>query len=104
MTVFNAVEALWWGGLGVFLIAKNRRTSEWREGVWLGGWLVLFGATDAIEVWSGAWWKPVWLMFLKGLCIVVLNVGFVLWLRKLGRWPFDKEAVSTLRDPDAPSS
>ena len=36
-----------------------------------------FGVSDIVEVETGAWWRPWWLLVWKGLCIVVLLV--LLW-------------------------
>ncbi|MEZ5941673.1 MAG: hypothetical protein R3C18_09790 [Planctomycetaceae bacterium] len=38
---------------------------------------LLFSVSDVIEIQTGAWWKPVWLMLLKGSCIATFAWG--LW-------------------------
>ena len=35
-----------------------------------------FGISDVIEARTGAWWRPLWLLVLKGACVIVLLVGF----------------------------
>jgi len=37
--------------------------------------LILFGVSDIIEAFTGAWYRPVGLLVLKGLCLAV-----ILWL------------------------
>jgi hypothetical protein len=37
--------------------------------------LILFGISDFVEMVSGAWWQPWWLLVWKALCI---GVGFIL--------------------------
>jgi hypothetical protein len=32
-------------------------------------WLVLFGISDLIEIFTGAWWRPWPLLMLKGCCL-----------------------------------
>ncbi|MCA8992114.1 MAG: hypothetical protein KDA88_09055 [Planctomycetaceae bacterium] len=38
---------------------------------------LLFSVSDVIEIQTGAWWKPIWLMLLKGSCIAIFAWG--LW-------------------------
>jgi hypothetical protein len=42
----------------------------------LAGAFLVFGVSDLIEADTGAWWRPVWLLVLKGGCLVVLICGF----------------------------
>ena len=44
--------------------------------------LFLFGVSDIVEVYTRAWWRPFWLLLWKGLCIIVLVVCVVYYLRE----------------------
>ena len=44
--------------------------------------LFLFGVSDIVEVYTGAWWKPFWLLLWKGLCIIVLVACIIYYWRK----------------------
>ena len=81
--VFNYAEAiLWWCfGLGS-LICSFVKEKRWRRlflglAVAFGG----FGASDWIEVKTGAWWDPWWLLVLKGVSLLAI----IALLRAL--WP-----------------
>src|SRR5688572_23098644 len=65
---FNAVEGAFWilGGIVVFL--RNLRQSSGRVrkiGAFAAGVFALFGVSDFIECFTGAWWDPWWLFDLK---------------------------------------
>ncbi len=81
---YNLVEAVFWilCGLGV---------------VWSGVWgdvkyrlvfglgavlLILFGVSDWVEMGTGAWWRPWWLLVWKGGCLAGFWV-LIVWYRKL---------------------
>lgn len=73
----NIAEAALWGlialvlaGRAFFLSGKGRRTS-----VIAAVFFALFGLSDVVEVYTGAWWRPWWLFGWKGLCI-----GVFVWL------------------------
>jgi hypothetical protein len=38
------------------------------------GVLVVFGLSDAVEVYTGVWWRPWWLLAWKAACILALLV------------------------------
>jgi len=46
----------------------------------LAGWLILFGVSDIIEVSTGAFWRPWWLLALKGTCLIgMATCAMMLW-------------------------
>ena len=69
--IWNVVEDFWWIGAGMGLVWWNLRgKSRGSKFVWiLSGLLVVFGVTDFVEVFTGAWWRPLWLLMLKAGCI-----------------------------------
>jgi hypothetical protein len=64
----NYIEACLWAGMGVAALLK--RNSGWS--VALGCALVLFGASDVVEVRTGAWYDPWWLFAWKGICVALI--------------------------------
>jgi hypothetical protein len=65
---FNLVEGVWWVGLGSWVL-------RFRTGSGGGGFavlavvLVVFGVSDFVEIFTGAWWRPVWLLAIKAACV-----------------------------------
>jgi hypothetical protein len=46
---------------------------------------LLFGVSDIIEVQTGAWWRPFWLLLLKASCVISLVVCWIRYFRLRGR-------------------
>jgi hypothetical protein len=74
----NRCEAGLW-----FVVAAALFVHSWRSPVrlrkicWtLTGAFLLFGVSDLIEAETGAWWRPLWLLALKGGCLLVIVLGF----------------------------
>jgi hypothetical protein len=69
--LFNLAEAgLWFVFAGIFAALALRAQGPLRR---LCGGLapafLAFGLSDLVEARSGAWWRPWWLLVLKGACI-----------------------------------
>lgn len=63
---FNAVEA------GLWIVIAVIVRVQWR------GWalpivLIAFGVSDVIEISSGAWYRPWWLLAWKVLCVAAIS-------------------------------
>ena len=79
--IFNAIEASWWIGLGIVLVFRAGSRGSKRDRYLLAGALVVFGISDVIEVWTGAWWRPWWLAVLKVACCLGIGSFALLWFR-----------------------
>lgn len=75
----NYVEAAVW-----FIFSIRYGLQAWRKRWpillcrWNGiaaGLFFLFGLSDIVEVGTGGWWKPWWLLMWKGFCVV----GLAIW-------------------------
>ncbi len=74
----NLAEAwLWFGLAGVVALRGGRRPGV-RSGA---AWLVLFSGSDLVEMFTGAWWEPLWLFFWKAACVVGLAASYGAWRR-----------------------
>ena len=72
--VFNEAEALLWFVIALVLALRLRMGRPWR-------WLLplafaVFGVSDLIEVRTGAWWDPWWLLVMKAACVLVFLLAF----------------------------
>ena len=76
---FNLAEGIAWIGLGVYFFALLLRRTHRGLNVLIGIAFVLFGISDFVEMHTGAWWRPWWLLVWKGLCLLALL--FLLTLR-----------------------
>lgn len=74
--VFNALEAVLWTGLAVWILfRRNPPVTRFRRGAWFVA-LFLFGLSDVVEVQTGAFWRPWWLLVWKGACLVSFALLF----------------------------
>ncbi len=75
----NQAEALVW-----FLFAARYAWKIKQANAGLARWLgfgsltfLVFGISDWVEIETGGWWKPWWLLVWKGLC--VLGIAVFAW-------------------------
>lgn len=75
---FNIGECCLWIAVSIVLFIKSARdaASVRRTLRFLAISFFLFGLSDFVEAHTGAWWKPLWLLFLKGGCIAAFVFGF----------------------------
>ena len=76
---FNIAECILWIIISIILLVKSTRDARDLRRILhiLSVSFFLFGISDYIEAHTGAWWTPIWLLFLKGGCIIVFILGFV---------------------------
>jgi len=82
----NYVEALFWIAIGVAFVIRAPKTPKTiQRRCWVAAvTFFLFGISDAIEAqpWSGAWWRPWWLLVWKGVCVLVLAYLAFMYFRE----------------------
>lgn len=72
--VFNYGEAGLWFTIALVLAVRLRMKRPWR---WLlPAAFACFGASDLIEVQTGAWWEPWWLFVMKAACALVFLLAW----------------------------
>lgn len=74
----NMVESVLWfvfavafGAIAFRATGRRRRLS-----LTLAAAFLAFGISDLIEARTGAWWRPIWLLFLKASCVAVFAYGY----------------------------
>ncbi len=82
LQIFNGLEAARWFLLSVIVVVRARDDSR-SQRCWtaaLAVVLFVFGVSDVIEIFTGAFWRPWWLLLINGYCVVSIFVcGVVLW-------------------------
>jgi len=77
---FNLIEGFFWIALAAWFVTRLFvEAAHRRDNLLLAVGLLLFGLSDFVEIHTGAWWRPWWLLVWKGLCLVALVV--LLWRR-----------------------
>lgn len=77
--VFNLVEGVLWVGIGIVLLWRSRSPQGVRFPIIVAGvTFILFGISDFIEIRTGSWFEPPWLLLWKVGCVVSL-VSCLIW-------------------------
>ena len=85
--IINAIELVWRPLVGIYVARRTASaiSPTWRRlGVIAAVTLVVFGLSDAVELYTKAWWRPWWLLVWKAACINIL-VGCVIIRARLLR-------------------
>jgi len=69
-------------GLGLCRIGVKRRTYVRTSSLIAAITFILFGLSDIVEIQTGAWWRPWWLLVWKGCCVVTLLVLLIQYHRR----------------------
>ncbi len=81
--VFNLVEIVLWSCMGLGFAVYAFVTGRQRPRSFLIAVVfALFAVSDVIELSTGAWWRPWWLMLWKTVCLVTLVAFAVDYRRK----------------------
>ena len=82
-SVGNAVEACVWFILAAVVFVAGYRHVDIRRIAWTAsGALTLFGLSDIVEIQTGAWWRPWWLLVWKGACVVAFVMLLWVWYKR----------------------
>ena len=66
---FNVFELFLWTGIGIAFLCKSFNANPRSELTIIGLLFVAFGISDAVELTTGAWWRPWWLFLWKAICV-----------------------------------
>jgi hypothetical protein len=80
----NYIEAGLWIVIGMgFAMAAQGKSGLLRRRCWIAAvTFVLFGLSDLVEVRTGAWYRPWWLLMWKGACVMVLAWLLITYVRE----------------------
>ncbi|MGB7160025.1 MAG: hypothetical protein WBD40_18305 [Tepidisphaeraceae bacterium] len=70
----NYLEAALWGLIGVAFLLHAIVKRSGATSLVAAVAFFLFALSDVIETRTGAWWRPWWLLVLKGSCVAVFLV------------------------------
>lgn len=75
---WNFAEAGLWLITGLILLIKAFTVERRLRAVllMLAAAFLVFSASDVIEAYTGAWWQPIGLLFMKASCLIVFVLGF----------------------------
>ena len=93
---FNLAEGVVWVAIGAALLisaAFNRRLL-FRLRIVAAISFVLFGISDFIEMRTGSWWNPSWLLSLKALCVITLAACLWVYMRRKGKSHGDNDRAA----------
>ena len=97
--IVNRAEIVLWSINGTaFLIVAIRATvrpAPWGEALLLAAAFYLFAASDWIEIGTGAWWKPWWLLVIKVCCLVVFGRALYRLWRHQNQLKSDSDQAET---------
>ncbi len=83
--VFNAIEGASWMTIGVGFFLALLRTYRHRGLLLATGILFLtFGASDFVEIRTGAWYRPWWLLTWKASTVLALALIYALHRKRRG--------------------
>jgi hypothetical protein len=75
---FDAIEAVLWVIIGIAVLVRSRNASGRLRHVGLVAGLAFFAfaGTDLVELRTGAWYRPWWLLVYNVLCVTTLAVCY----------------------------
>jgi hypothetical protein len=80
---YNLTEAAFWAIFGLFCLTRALRSSTGRDRMVVTCiTLLVFGLSDLVEIQTGAWWRPWWLLLWKATCLGVLALTWGPYLRR----------------------
>ncbi|MCF6312188.1 MAG: hypothetical protein L3J39_07030 [Verrucomicrobiales bacterium] len=80
---FNYAEAVLWSGMALFFGVRGFGKARDQRLLYfiLAIGFLAFSISDLVEVRTGAWWRPWWLLLWKGVCVLVLARCLFVWYR-----------------------
>ena len=83
--VGNLVEAFLWLAVGAVFLFALIRPGHRRAKILAAVNFAVFGISDLVEMRTGAWWRPWWLLAWKATCVAVMILQFVHYSRRKQR-------------------
>ena len=78
----NLIEGILWSAIALGFVAALLKPG-WRSAKIVAAInFAAFGVSDFIEMQTGAWWRPWWLLAWKAACVAVMAAQLVLYVRR----------------------
>ncbi len=79
LSLFNLCEGLLWISIALVCIKFRVFIKQKTKNIdyIAAGFLILFGISDFIEMYTGAWWEPLWLLIWKVLNFFILAIIYL---------------------------
>lgn len=88
--VFNQIEVVLWAVAALIFVLRGVSDAACRRHAFIAATAFLFfSGSDAMEIQTGAWWRPWWLFVWKAACVLTL-IG--VW------WTWPGRAKTDLQD------
>lgn len=85
-TIYNYIEIALWSIIGLCFLVKAFKKSQWQNlQIITAIAFILFGISDAIEIYTGSLWEPLWLFALKAGCVITFFAAFIAYRRMRSR-------------------
>ncbi len=78
----NMIEGFVWIAIGVCFLISLLKPAQRRTKIIAAANFIVFGFSDFVEMCTGAWWRPWWLLGWKAACIVVMAIQLVGHIRR----------------------
>ncbi len=80
--MYNYFEIVLWTTIGVVVAIKCSKTSRQVKKLGLAAACAffVFAVSDYIEIHTGAWWDPWWLLAMKASCVGVFGLTYCLYI------------------------
>ncbi|MCK5594700.1 hypothetical protein KAI19_00810 [bacterium] len=77
--VGNYIEAILWALIAITVLIRSRKSPKQLKQIAVQTSIAFFSfaVSDLIEVQTGAWWRPWWLLLLKIICVIALCLNFI---------------------------
>lgn len=102
VAAFNTAEAGLWATFAALtaLLGGRARGLTPRLRAWLTVVFLAFGASDLVEISTGAWWRPPALLAYKGACLLgIVAGGWNFWHNRRARGAADRVEADPGRGP-----
>jgi len=81
--VFNGIEGAFWMMIGIGFFTAFLRKRKDRDLLLTAALLFLgFGASDFVEIGTGAWYRPWWLLTWKASTVLALAIMYTLYRKR----------------------
>ena len=80
--VGNLIEAFLWLAVGAVFLFALIRPDHRRAKILAAVNFAAFGISDLVEMHTGAWWRPWWLLAWKAACVAVMVLQLLHYSRR----------------------